>query len=156
MLKKILIGVIVLFIAGAALMTYGTYKVVDEGLDDFVKEKEPQLRQYLQLDEAAQNKFVMEHGAEFLDMILKESKPEEKADIELFQKANQNPEVQKAFIQLGRSLFAKGVLRSETLSKNLPADVKAKYQAEADKFTDNFKVYGEIVEQVDEKIKAAK
>lgn len=156
MLKKILIGVIVLFIAGAALMTYGTYKVVDEGLDDFVKEKEPQLRQYLQLDEAAQNKFVMEHGAEFLDMILKESKPEEKADIEFFQKANQNPEVQKAFIQLGRSIFAKGVLRSETLSKNLPDDVKAKYQAEADKFTDNFKVYGEIVEQVDEKIKAAK
>ena len=156
MLKKILIGVIVLFIAGAALMTYGTYKVVDEGLDDFVKEKEPQLRQYLQLDEAAQNKFVMEHGAEFLDMILKESKPEEKADIEFFQKANQNPEVQKAFIQLGRSIFAKGVLRSETLSKNLPDDVKAKYQAEADKFTDNFKVYGEIVEQVDEKIKTAK
>lgn len=156
MLKKILIGVIVLFIAGAALMTYGTYKVVDEGLDDFVKEKEPQLRQYLQLDEAAQNKFVMEHGAEFLDMILKESKPEEKADIEFFQKANQNPEVQKAFIQLGRSIFAKGVLRSETLSKNLPDDVKAKYQAEADKFTDNFKVYGEIVGQVDEKIKAAK
>ena len=156
MLKKILIGVIVLFIAGAALMTYGTYKVIDEGLDDFVKEKEPQLRQYLQLDEAAQNKFVMEHGAEFLDMILKESKPEEKADIEFFQKANQNPEVQKAFIQLGRSIFAKGVLRSETLSKNLPDDVKAKYQAEADKFTDNFKVYGEIVEQVDEKIKAAK
>ena len=156
MLKKILIGVIVLFIAGAALMTYGTYKVIDEGLDDFVKEKEPQLRQYLQLDEAAQNKFVMEHGAEFLDMILKESKPEEKADIELFQKANQNPEVQKAFIQLGRSIFAKGVLRSETLSKNLPDDVKAKYQTEADKFTDNFKVYGEIVQQVDEKIKAAK
>ena len=156
MLKKILIGVIVLFIAGAALMTYGTYKVIDEGLDDFVKEKEPQLRQYLQLDEAAQNKFVMEHGAEFLDMILKESKPEEKADIEFFQKANQNPEVQKAFIQLGRSIFAKGVLRSETLSKNLPDDVKAKYQAEADKFTDNFKVYGEIVEQVDEKIKTAK
>ncbi len=156
MLKKILIGVIVLFIAGAALMTYGTYKVIDEGLDDFVKEKEPQLRQYLQLDEAAQNQFVMEHGAEFLDMILKESKPEEKADIELFQKANQNPEVQKAFIQLGRSIFAKGVLRSETLSKNLPDDVKAKYQAEADKFTDNFKVYGEIVEQVDEKLKAAK
>ena len=156
MLKKILIGVIVLFIAGAALMTYGTYKVVDEGLNDFVKEKEPQLRQYLQLDEAAQNKFVMEHGAEFLDMILKESKPEEKADIEFFQKANQNPEVQKAFIQLGRSIFAKGVLRSETLSKNLPDDVKAKYQAEANKFTDNFKVYGEIVEQVDEKIKTAK
>lgn len=152
MFKKILIGLLVLgLIAGVGIAAI-TYFAVDSTLDEIVKEKEPQLRQYIQLDEAAQNQFVLEHGSELMATILKESEPEEKAEIELAQKANQEPEVQKAFIQLGRSLFAKGVLRSETLSKNLPDDTKAKFQAEADKFTDNLKVYGEILEKAKKRI----
>ena len=152
MLKKILIGVVVLFIAGAALMTYGTYKVADEVL----KEKEPQLRQYMQLDEEAQNKYVMEHVNELLNDIMKEEvKPEDKEDYELFKASQKYPEVQQAQLKLGRSLLAEAIIHSDAIVNDLSADVKAKYQAEADKFTDNVKVYRDVLEQVGKKIKAA-
>ena len=152
MLKKILIGVVVLFIAGAALMTYGTYKVADEVL----KEKEPQLRQYLQLDEAAQNQYVMEHANEvFGDMLKQDVKPEDKETVERFEAAQKYPEVQQAQLKLGRSLLAEAIIHSDAIVKDLSADVKAKYQAEADKFTDNVKVYRDVLEQVGKKIKAA-
>ena len=153
MLKKILIGVVVLFIAGAALMTYGTYKVADEVL----KEQEPQLRQYIQLDEAAQNQYVMEHASELLNEIMQQDvKPEDKENIELFNAAQKYPEVQQALLQVGRSFLAEAIVHSDAIVKDLSADVKAKYQAEADKFTDNLKAYGEILQQVSEKIKAAR
>ena len=62
MLKKILLTIIAVLVAGGALMLYGTYKAADE----FVKKNEPQLRQYIQLDEAAQNKYVLENADDIL------------------------------------------------------------------------------------------
>ena len=153
MLKKILLTIVAVLVAGGALMMYGTYKVADEVL----KDKEPQIRQYMQLDEAAQNKFVMEHADELLNEIMKqEVKPEDKENVELFNAAQKYPEVQAALLKVGRSFFAEAIVHSDAIVKDLPADVKAKYQAEADKFTDNLKTYGEIVQQVTDKIKAAK
>ena len=153
MLKKILIGVIILFIAVAALMVYGTYTVVDETL----KSKEPQLRQYMQLDEAAQNQYVMEHAVEiFNEMMKQDVKPEDKATVERFEAAQQYPEVQQALLKFGRSFFAQAIVHSDALVKDLSADVKAKYQTEADMFKQNFETYADVVNSVTEKLKAAK
>ena len=152
MFKKILIGLLILGLVAGVGIALITYFAVDSALDEIVKEKEPQLRQYVQLDETAQNQFVLEHGEEWMKIIMKESAPEDKAELELAQKANQDPEVQKAFIQFGRSIFAKGVMRSEAIGKELVADAKAKYQAEADKFTDNLKVYGDVLETTKKRI----
>ena len=152
MLKKILIGVIVLFVAGVAFMIYGTYQVTDE----ILKSKEPQLRQYMQLDEAAQNQYVMEHAVEvFNEMMKQDIKPEDKQDVALFEAAQKYPEVQQALLKFGQSFFAEAIVHSDALVKELSADAKAKYQAEADKFTDNFKAYGEVVNRVTEQLKAA-
>ena len=153
MLKNILLTIVAVLIAGGALMIYGTYKVADEVLT----EKEPQLRQYIQLDEAAQNKFVMEHADELLNEMMKQQvKPEDKEDVELFNAAQKYPEVQAALLKVGRSFFAEAIVHSDAIVKDLSADVKSKYQSEADKFTDNLKAYGEIVQQMGDKIKAAK
>ena len=153
MLKKILIGVIILFIAVAALMVYGTYTVVDETL----KSKEPQLRQYMQLDEAAQNQYVMEHAVEiFNEMMKQDVKPEDKATVERFEAAQQYPEVQQALLKFGRSFFAQAIVHSDALVKDLSADAKAKYQTEADMFKQNFETYADVVNSVTEKLKAAK
>ena len=60
MVKKILIGLLILGVVGIIgifALGYGTYKVADEAL----KEKEPQLRQYLQMDVEAQNKYVLDN-----------------------------------------------------------------------------------------------
>ncbi|MBR1646317.1 MAG: hypothetical protein IJ685_06020 [Selenomonadaceae bacterium] len=153
MLKKILLTIIAVLIAGGALMIYGTYKVADEA----IKAKEPQLRQYIQLDEAAQNKYVIEHAEELLKEVTTEDvSPEDKEDMELFNEAQKYPEMQAALLKVGRSLFAKAIVHSDAIVKDLSADVKAKYQAEADAFSDNLKVYGDTLKQIGDKIKAAK
>lgn len=130
MWKKVLLTIVAVLVAGGALMIYGTYKVVD----DKIKEKEPQLRQYMQLDEAAQNKYIVDNFTELLAGIDidKDGKPEEKEQWELFKKANTDPEIQQALVDLGRSLMADIILMSDAITKDMSADVTAKYQKEAE------------------------
>ena len=154
MLKNILIGVIILFVA---YMVYATYTVANEAIDETLKAKEPQLRQYMQLDEAAQNQYVMEHAVElFNEMMNRDIKPEDKEAFERFEAAQKYPEVQQALLKFGRSFFAEAIVHSDALVKDLSADAKAKYQAEADKFKQNFEAYADVVNSVTEKLKAAK
>lgn len=154
MIKNIIIGVIVLFVA---YMVYATYTVANEVIDETLKSKEPQLRQYLQLDEAAQNQYVMEHANEvFGEMLKQDVKPEDKDALERFEAAQKYPEVQQALIKFGRSFFAEAIVHSDALVKDMSADVKAKYQTEADNFKDNFEAYADAVNAITEKLKAAK
>ena len=154
MLKNIIIGVIVVFVA---YMVYATYTVANEAIDETLKAKEPQLRQYLQLDEAAQNQYVMEHAVEiFNDMMKQDIKPEDKESVERFEAAQKYPEVQQALIKFGRSFFAEAIVHSDAIVKDMSADAKAKYQAEADNFKQNFEAYADVVNAITEKLKAAK
>ncbi|MBR3049974.1 MAG: hypothetical protein IKG61_00805, partial [Selenomonadaceae bacterium] len=60
MWKKILLVIVVILAVIGAFTIYGSYKVVDEA----IKAKEPQLRQYVQMDEAAQNKYIVDNYME--------------------------------------------------------------------------------------------
>ena len=153
MWKKVLLTIVAVLIAGGALMIYGTYKVVDNTL----KEKEPQLRQYMQLNEAEQNKYILEHAQELLSQIdlNKDGKPEEKEQLELLIKVNEKPEVQEALVDLGRALMAMGLTASEAIVKDMSADVKSKYEAEANNFTERFEKYAEIVGTIEPRLKHA-
>ena len=144
MLKKILLGVLILGVVVVALMGYGTYKVADEVL----KEKEPQLRQYVQMDEAAQNKYIADNVTELLAGIDldKDGKPEEKEQLERLKQANTNPEIQQALVDLGRSFMASAALMSEAVSNDLSADAKAKYQKESEQFETRLDKYGKLLE----------
>lgn len=151
MIKKILLVVFVLGIIIVAFLGYGTYKVADE----VWKEQEPKLRQYVQLDEAAQNKFLLENIDELLTKVDldKDGKPEEKEQIEKLKKLNTQPEIQSALIDLSRSFMAVGVTISDSILKDLSADAKAKYQKEADEFEARAKKYSELVEAADPSFK---
>ena len=144
MLKKILLTVVVLLAVVGAVMLYGTYKVVD----DAFKEKEPQLRQYMQLDEAAQNKYIIDNCAELLDGadLDKDGTPEEKENIELLKKANTNPEIQQALADVGRSVMAKAILMSDSITKDMSDDVKAKYQKESEQFDARADKYSKLID----------
>ena len=151
MWKKVLLTIVAVLVAGGALMIYGTYKVATEALS----EKEPQLRQYLQLNEEEQNKYILEHAQELLAQIDldNDGKPEEKEQLELLIKANDNPEVQKALVDFGRSLMAAAITASEPIVKEMSDDVKAKYEKESDEFKTRFEKYAEIVEKVEPRLK---
>ena len=154
MIKNILIGVVVLFVA---YMVYATYTVANEVIDETLKAKEPQLRQYIQLDEAAQNQYVMDNAVEIVNEMMKQDiKPEDKDAFERFEVAQKYPEVQQALIKFGRSFFAEAIVHSDAIVKDLSADAKAKYQSEADMFKQNFEAYADVLNGITEKLKAAK
>ena len=144
MWKKVLLTIVAILIAGGAVMLYGTYKVVDEK----IQEKEPQLRQYMQLDEAAQNKYIVDHFTELLEGadLDKDGKPEDKGQLELWKKANTNPEIQQALADVGRSLMATAILMSDNITKEMSADVKAKYQKESEQFDTRAEKYSKLLE----------
>ncbi|MBR0260602.1 MAG: hypothetical protein IJQ85_02300 [Selenomonadaceae bacterium] len=151
MWKKIILTIVAVLFAGGALMMYGTYKAVD----DTLKQKEPQLRQYVQMDETAQNKYILDNVTELLAGIdlNKDGKPEDKEQMELFKKANtNNPEIQQALADVGRSFMAATVLLSESITKDMSADVKAKYEKESGEFETRLDKYTKLLEAVGIKI----
>ena len=154
MIKKILLGVVILGVIAFAIIGYGTYKVADEAL----KEREPQLRQYLQLDEAAQNQYILENIDELLSKVDldKDGKPEDKEYFARLKELNSQPEIQKALIDAGRAVIATGIMLSEPIVNDMSAEVKAKYQAESDEFEARIDKYSKLIEAADPSFKADK
>ena len=147
LLKKILIGVVILGVIVVALIGYGTYTAADEAL----KQHEPQLRQYLQMDEAAQNKYVLDNIIEVSAKVDldKDGKPEDKEKIERFLKLNTQPDIQKALVDVGRSTVAKFIIMSEPIVKDMTPDIKAKYEKEAEEFDMRAEKYRKLIEAAD-------
>lgn len=154
MLKKVILTVVAVLIAGGALMLYGTYKVANVAIDEALKEHEPQLRQYMQMSEAEQNQYVLDNAAVLMKDIIADAKPEEKADMELIEKTKDDPVVQKALVELGRSVTAKAILRLDTLTADMSAEVKAKYQKESDEFKSKLEAYGQAVKAAEKNLNA--
>lgn len=151
MIKKILLTVVVLLIVGGALMIYGTYKVANEVL----KEQEPMLRQYVQMTEEEQNKYILEHADEIITKAAANAKPEEKADVELVEATKNDPAVKKALVDLGRALLAVAIMHSEPIVNDINDDLKAKFQQEEDDLTNRLEKYSTALETAKEKLKAA-
>ena len=154
MLKKILIGIVVLGVIAFAVLGFGTYKVADEAL----KEREPQLRQYLQMDETAQNKYILDNVDEMLSKIDldKDGKPEDKETIARLKELNSQPEIQKALIDVGRSFMASFIMLSDPIVKDMSPDIKAKYQKESDDFEARADKYSKLLEATDPRFKTDK
>jgi len=144
MFKKILLVVLVLLAIIGAFTIYGSYKVVDNA----IKLKEPQMRQYVQMDEAAQNKYIVDNYVEIMDGvdINKDGTPEQKAELELLKQVNTAPDVRKALVEMGRSLMATAVLMSDNVTNELSADDKAKYKQERDQLTARLEKYSDLIE----------
>lgn len=151
MLKKILLTIVLFALVAIGFVGYGSYKVVN----DTIKNKEPQIRQYIQLDEAMQNKYIIDNVSELLtDIDLdNDGKPEDKEKIKLLMKANDNPEVQQALINLGRSFMASVILSSDSILKDLNENLKDKYQQESEKLKANLEIYSSIVEKIEPALK---
>ena len=93
MLKKILIGLGIVGVIAVVFLGYATNKVANEML----AEKEPQLRQYMQLDRAAQDKFILDNCTELFAGVDvdKDGKPEDKEQWENSSRQIQIPKSKK-------------------------------------------------------------
>lgn len=150
MIKRALLTIVAILVAGGAMMLYGTYKAAD----DFVAKNEPQLRQYAQMDEAAQNQYVVEHADELLSQAAVNAKPEEKADVAFLNRIKDDPAVQKAVADLGRAIMAAAILHSDAIAQDLNDTLKAKFAQEKSELTNRLEKYGEALEAAEAKFKA--
>ena len=140
MAKKILmiIGALVLVaIVVLGVTMCGVKQVADEKL----KEKEPQLRQYVQMTEVDQNTYVEKNMNELFTTIIGELKDDKEISKENLQKLESDPEAKEAGIQLGRSIVAMLIISSDNIVKDLiPAD-KDKYTKESDELSNRLETY---------------
>ena len=140
MAKKILmiIGALVLIcIVVLGVTMCGVKQVADEKL----KEKEPQLRQYVQMTEVDQNTYVEKNMNELFTTIIGELKDDKEISKENLQKLESDPEAKAAGIQLGRSIVAMLIISSDNIVKDLiPAD-KDKYTKESDELSNRLDAY---------------
>ena len=115
----------------------GVKQVADEKL----KEKEPQLRQYVQMTEVDQNTYVEKNMNELFTTIIGELKDDKEISKENLQKLESDPEAKEAGIQLGRSIVAMLIISSDNIVKDLiPAD-KDKYTKESDELSNRLDAY---------------
>lgn len=149
MIKKILLLVVIIGIVAVALFSYGTYKVADE----YVKDHQPQLKAYAQMDESAQDKYVLENADELLAQATANAKPDEKEDVNLLQAIKNDPAVQKATTELGRAIMAAAILHSEEIVKDLNAQLKTKFEQEKSQLGERLAKYGEVLDAAEQKLK---
>lgn len=140
MVKKILmiIGALVLIgIVVFGVTMCGVSKVAEEKL----KEKEPQLRQYVQMTEIDQNAYVEKNMNDLFTTIIGELQEDNEVPKENFKNLEEDPEAKAAGIQLGRSIVAMLIISSENIVKDLsPAD-KEKYEKESNDLTNRLDTY---------------
>ena len=148
MAKKILLILAALVIVG--IVVFGvTMCGVKQVADEKLKEKEPQLRQYVQMTEVDQNAYVEKNMNDLFTSIIGEFKDDAQLSKEKFQKLEADPEAKAAGIQLGRSIVAMFVISSENIVKDLsPAD-KDKYQQESDELSNRLDAYHVFLKKYD-------
>ena len=148
--KKILVILGVFAFVGVVVLgvtTCGVMKIAD----DWIKEKEPEMRQYIQMSEEEQNSYVEKHMDELFRRVNvyaekhpEESTPEER---EAWKKFEADPESRVAGLQLGRSLVAALIMGSDNITKDLSAEDKEKYEKESNELENRTNVYTKILEK---------
>ncbi len=150
MAKKILaiIGAIVIVgIIVLGVTTCGVMKIAD----DWVKEKEPELRQYVQMTEQEQNAYVEKHMDELFRRIdaYAESHRENSTQEERnkWAKFESDSEAKSAGVQLGRAIVAALVMASEPITNELSSADKEKYQNESEQIEKRTEIYTGFLEK---------
>ena len=141
MAKKILAivgAVVIVAVVVLGVTTCGIMKVADEAL----KEREPQLREYVKMTEEQQNDYVSKNMDDLTASIAAEDQKARKN----LEKMTNVPEYRAACLKLGRSIMAMYIISSEPVTADLSEDDKAKYQAESDQLAANLDALSKVEE----------
>lgn len=143
-MKKILIGVGILLVIGAIIVSVAGYKVF-QAVDEKMTEKEPEIRQYITMTVEEQNAYVEKNLEDFLDMAAKGS--ENAQDKEAYNKVKADPEAKAVGVEAGRAIIASWIVNSESLQADLNEELKAKFQKEADDLSNRMDKYSKVLEK---------
>ena len=146
MAKKIFAILGAIFIVAIIVLgvtTCGVMKVADEAL----KEREPQLREYVKMTEEQQNEYVLKNMDDLIAAIIAETKTDSAEDQnarKTFEEIKNSPEYSEAGLKLGRSIVAMFVISSDPIVADMSPEDKAKYQAECDQLESRLDVFIKI------------
>lgn len=147
MLKKIFIVIGVLAVIGMGVAVFFTNKIVGE-VQQELQAREPEFRQYITMTVEEQNAYVDKSWNDVVKGLIKKVSREGISEEEYNATfSNETPELKAARIEYGRSVIAAIILGMENISKDIPDDIKAKLQAEADDVDNRSKKYDELEEQ---------
>lgn len=146
MKKKILIVLGILGVVGIIFFALISYVFV-QGVNEKIKDKEPEFRKYLTMTVEEQNSYVENNLDSLMSTVIKDAKTQE--DKDAAEKIKKDPEAKKAGMELGRSIVAKMILSSDAIVADLKEDEKSKLNAESEKFSDRFDSYLKILEKYD-------
>jgi gas vesicle protein len=147
MLKKILIGVGILAVIGIGAFLFFANKIVGEVKQE-MQAREPEFRQYITMSVDEQNAYVDKSWNDLMKVIIKrvggQNISEEEYNATF---SNETPELKTARIEYGRSVIAAIILSMDSITKDMPAGIKAKLQAEADDTENRSKKYDALQKQ---------
>ncbi len=147
MLKKILIVLGILAVIGIGVAIFFTNKFVGE-VQQELQAREPELRQYLTMTVEEQNAYVDKSWNDVVKGLINKFGGQEISEAEYNATfSNETPELKAARIEYGRSVIAAIILSMDNIVKDIPADIKAKLQAEADDTDNRSKKYQELEKQ---------
>lgn len=148
--KKILVILGILAFVGlvtVGVTTCGILKLTG----DWVKEKEPELLEYVKMNEVEQNIYVENHIDELfrrIDVYAEKNESDVTAEEKTAWKNFENDvEAKTASLQLGRSLVAALIMSSENITKGLSAEDKEKYEKESELLSERTEIYKNLLEK---------
>ena len=144
MMRKVLIGVGILIVVGMviiSLMGYEFFKVVNDKFD----EHKPELRQYITMTVDEQNSYVEKNLDNIMSWLVKNADTEDNQVN--FEKIKSSPDAKAAGIELGRAMIATAILSSDDLAADLKADMKEKFQKEADELQARMDTWTKITDK---------
>ena len=128
--KKILIGVVVLAAIVVGLVGYGIFKIGTT----YTQKIEPDMRRYVQMTTEEQDRYVIEHMDDFMELLSKKSgDPEDRARLEAMKN---DPVLRRASIEWGRAVCAAIIKDVSNIQESLPPQERAKYEREAERLDD--------------------
>ena len=150
MAKKILAIIGAIFVVTLVVLgvtTCGVMKIAD----NWAKEKEPEMRQYVKMSTEDQNAYVEKNMNDLFTKlnIYGEKHPEDftAEEKENWKKAENAPDAKAAGIQLGRSLVAMFIVSYDPIMNDLSAEDKARYEKEAEEVDARTDAYLKILDK---------
>ena len=142
LLKKILIGIVVLIMIGVGLIGFGVF----EAKKTYTEKIEPDMKRYVTMTQQQQDEYVLSKLGDLYTLSHKrDDSPVGKAALDALQN---DPAVRQTGLVWGRSLCAFIITQSKDISSTLSPEDKAKYAKEAEDFDSKSERFQKEMERI--------
>ena len=145
--KKLLITLGILLALGLGLLVYGAFKATDM----YTEKVEPELKSYVQMDKAQQDKYIFSRMEELMKGIKSEDDHSEVSIQVQLEAMEKDEAIRRAGVEMGRSLCAHLIGITDSVNGTLSPEDKAAYEREAEALEERSDVFEKMVKDFQER-----